>query len=76
MKKILSNEKLLLIPISMKYLNDIDEYSKNPIFFKFFAYSFFKTKTQTLRFKAPRITDVRGTKKCMCVHNNIAKRTQ
>ena len=31
----------------MKYLNDLHEYSTNPIFFKYFEYSFFKTKTQT-----------------------------
>ena len=37
MKKNLSNKKILLIPISMQHLNDLHEYSTNPIFFKYFV---------------------------------------
>ena len=50
MKKILTNKKIVLVPISMKYLDDIHEYSSNPIFFKYFEYNFFKTKNETRKY--------------------------
>ena len=50
MKKILTNKKIVLVPISMKYLDDIHEYSSNPIFFKYFEYNLFKTKNETRKY--------------------------
>jgi len=54
MKKILNNvfkdEVISLYPVTLKYLNDFHEYSSNPIFFRYFEYSEFKSRNKSKKY--------------------------
>ena len=43
----IENEEMELIPIDMSGLDDFDEYSQMPEFYKTFEYEPFKTKEET-----------------------------
>jgi len=54
----IENEEMELIPIDMSGLDDFDEYSQMPEFYKTFEYEPFKTKEETKKYLEKMISSV------------------